>query len=333
MRFLTSLILCVLLISSAWVGQASPPPLSPIQECLNLGNMLEAPREGEWGLRVQRDYLPIIAAAGFDTVRIPIRWSAHAEEQAPYTLDPAFFARIDEVVGWALASDLQVVLNIHHYEAIMTDPEAHFPRLLALWLQIAEHYASYPNTVMFELLNEPNNSLTPALWNSWLAQLLAVVRVSNPTRMVIVGGGQWNSLPGLQELTLPDDPHLIATFHYYEPFQFTHQGAEWVTDMTGVSGVGWGTQAERAQVKADMQAAAAWGVEQGVPILLGEFGAYGRVAEPAARIEWTEAVRQEAEAAGLGWCYWEFASGFGVYDPVAREFRSDLYGALIPENE
>jgi endoglucanase len=73
---------------------------------INFGNMLEAPNEGEWGLRVQEEYFDRAKEAGFDFVRLPIRWSTHAEQESPYTIDPAFLARVDEVVNWALNRDL-----------------------------------------------------------------------------------------------------------------------------------------------------------------------------------------------------------------------------------
>ncbi len=62
---------------------------------MNLGNALEAPNEGEWGLTLKEDYFEAIRRAGFDSVRIPIRWSAHAGAYAPYTIDERFFSRVD----------------------------------------------------------------------------------------------------------------------------------------------------------------------------------------------------------------------------------------------
>ncbi len=75
------------------------PPSSPVKYCVNMGNTLEAPNEGEWGFVIQEEYFALLADAGFDSVRLPVRWSAHTAESAPYTIDPAFFERIDEVIG------------------------------------------------------------------------------------------------------------------------------------------------------------------------------------------------------------------------------------------
>jgi Endoglucanase len=85
---------------------------------VNFGNMLEAPKEGEWGLVVREEYFPLVRQAGFDTVRVPIRWSAHALRQPPYTIAPEFFQRIDWVIENALQNDLNVVINMHHYEEL-----------------------------------------------------------------------------------------------------------------------------------------------------------------------------------------------------------------------
>jgi endoglucanase len=298
---------------------------------VNLGNMLEAPVEGEWGVRVEQQYLSLIRERGFDFVRVPIRWNTHADEAAPYTVDPAFFARVDQVMGWALAQGLYVILDFHHYEELMLDPAGHRERCLAIWRQVAGHYRDAPPTVLFELLNEPNGALTASLWNDLLVEALAVVRQSNPDRSVVIGPAQWNSAAALPSLELPaDDEHLIVTFHYYEPFEFTHQGAEWVGGSDAWLGTSWdASESQQEAIVRQFDAVAAWAAERDRPVLLGEFGAYSRADQPS-RLRWTEFVARQAEARGFAWAYWEFAAGFGVYDPGAQRWREDLAGALIP---
>ncbi len=193
---------------------------------VNLGNALEAPYEGAWGLVLREEYFRLIREAGFNSVRIPIRWSAHAAEKAPYTIDPRFFDRVDWAVNQALSQGLLVVINMHHFGELMADPQGQRERFLALWRQIAERYQGYPPELLFELLNEPSERLTAAIWNELLRDALRVIRASNPDRNILVGPVQWNSLHALSSLRLPpEDRHLIVTIHYYEPFPFTHQGA------------------------------------------------------------------------------------------------------------
>ncbi|HEV3343463.1 MAG TPA: cellulase family glycosylhydrolase, partial [Pirellulales bacterium] len=92
---------------------------------MNLGNALEAPKEGEWGITLTDDDFQRIKAAGFDSVRIPIRWSAHAERESPYKIEAEFFARIDWAVDQALRRGLKTIINVHHYDEIMKEPDQH----------------------------------------------------------------------------------------------------------------------------------------------------------------------------------------------------------------
>ncbi|MBL8046544.1 MAG: glycoside hydrolase family 5 protein, partial [Anaerolineales bacterium] len=166
---------------------------------VNLGNALEAPNEGDWGMTLQAEYFQLIKQAGFTAVRVPIRWSAHAEASAPYTIDPAFFERIDWVIAQARQNDLTVLINMHHYEEMATDPRNHQARFVALWKQIAERYQNQPQAVLFELMNEPNGQLTASLWNKVMAETLPVVRTSNPNRNLVLGPAEWNNLRALKE--------------------------------------------------------------------------------------------------------------------------------------
>ena len=44
---------------------------------LNLGNMLDAPKEGDWGVRAEPRFINMVAT-DFKLVRVPVRWSNHA---------------------------------------------------------------------------------------------------------------------------------------------------------------------------------------------------------------------------------------------------------------
>ena len=79
----------------------------------------------------------------------------------------------------------------------------------------------------------------------------------------------------------------------------------------------------------DMQEAADWGEANGFPVHVGEFGAFER-GNITYRTNWTRLVRAHAERVGLGWAYWEFGSGFGVYDPATSKWKPTLIKALFP---
>jgi len=298
---------------------------------VNIGNALEAPKEGEWGVTIKDEYFQIIHEAGFTAVRLPVRWSAHAQKEAPYTIDPAFFQRVDHVINQALTQGLAVVVNMHHYEEMALDPKGHQVRFIAIWKQIAEHYQSYPDALLFELMNEPNGAVVASVWNKLVAMTLPVIRATNPTRNIVIGPADWNDLRALDELVLPaDDEHIIVTFHYYQPFQFTYQAAEWVPGSASWLGTEWkGSSAEKQYVQYDFKIVAQWAEENHRPIFLGEFGAYSK-ADMDSRARWTAFIAREAEKQEFSWGYWEFCSGFGVYDPTNNKWIEPLLKALIP---
>jgi endoglucanase len=308
-----------------------PAEPNTLRRGINMGNMLEAPHEGEWGLFVQEEYFDLIKEVGFDFVRLPVRWSTHAAQAVPYTIDPAFFGRVDEVVNWALERDLAIIVDFHHYEEIMREPQGNKDRYLSIWKQVAEHYKDYSSNLVFELLNEPNDQLNASLWNQYLGEALMTIRETNPTRDVVIGPTNWNAYDWVSSLDVPDDEHLIVTFHYYLPFQFTHQGAEWVEGSDLWLGTTWeASEAEKAEITAHFDSVADWAKRHNnIRILLGEFGAYSK-ADIDSRLRWTDFVSREAERHGFAWAYWEFASGFGIYDPEIKVWREDLLRALIP---
>lgn len=297
---------------------------------INLGNALEAPSEGAWGVTLKGEYFKTIKEAGFATVRLPVNWAAHAERSAPYTIDPTIAKRVDWAIEQALANKLNIILDLHHYGAMHADPDKHLPRLLGLWRQIAERYADRPVEVYFELYNEPQDKLNEAKWNAVIPQLLAVVRKSNPTRPVIAGPARWNGIGALDKLELPAaDRNLILTVHFYDPFQFTHQGASFVKGAKEWKGKTWGTEADQAAVRNSFAKVAAWAKKHDRPVFLGEFGAY-QEAPMESRARWTRFVVQEAERDGFSWAYWEFCAGFGAYDPKTDQWRRPLKDALVP---
>jgi endoglucanase len=299
---------------------------------VNFGNALEAPREGEWGLKLEAEFFVKIKQAGFDHVRVPIKWPAHAEQEAPYTIDPEFLERIDWVLDQARKQQLGVVLDMHHYDQLDKQPEKELPRATALWQQIATRYQDRGDWLYFELMNEPHDELNKDdRWTKTIPPLLAAIRETNPTRPVIIGPPWWNGIWALPKFKLPDDPNLIVTVHCYNPHEFTHQGAPWAEGSNKWLGKTWtGSPEELKKLRDEFDQAQRWATEHKHPLYLGEFGAYEK-ADMESRIRWTSAVAWEAERRGWSWAYWEFGAGFGVYDREKGQWREGLKNALLPK--
>ena len=308
--------------ASETIGQTN----APFQSCVNLGGGLEANFEGEWGYRIEGRHIEAIAAAGFEAIRLPIRWSAYTQDNAPHTIDPAFFNRIDHIVDHALAQGLYVIINVHHFDGFMGDPDGEYGRLRAIWQQISMRYAGRSERLIFEVLNEPHGRVDADRVNALNADLLGLIRQDNPDRWVVLSAGQWSNIFGLEAVEPPDDPRVMATLHFYEPFDFTHQGAPW-TDRRR-TGIRWGSRRDQNAVRRELERAADYGSEHAIPVFMGEFGVY-RGVPLSARAAWTRYVREQAEDLGLAWCHWDFATTFPIYDQNEEAWETLMLDSLL----
>ncbi|MGO9240720.1 MAG: glycoside hydrolase family 5 protein [Bryobacteraceae bacterium] len=278
--------------------------------------------------RFQDRHFRRIHEGGFQTVRMNLQAFAHMN--ADNQLSPEWFKTLDWAVNTALANDLNVILDQHNYNECGADAVPCILKLAAFWTQVSEHYRDAPAKVTFEILNEPNKQLTPELWNSLAGAMLAIIRKTNPTRNVIIGPANWNSIRSLDKLELPqNDRHIIVTVHYYLPMSFTHQGAAWAKEYTKFTGVTWGTDEEKRRVDADFAGVQKWAEAAHRPILLGEFGAYDK-GDMDSRCRYISYVARAAEALGWAWTYWQFDGDFIAYDMAKDDWVAPIHAALVP---
>ena len=296
---------------------------------INLGNALEAPKPGEWGVTITREMIRNIQRAGFNAIRVPVRFSAHTGPAPDYSIDEDFLKIVDEVISWGLGAGLTVILDLHHFDDLNQAPAAQRDRYLAIWSQLAGRYQDLPARLYFELLNEPNNNLDADTWNSLISESLAVIRETNPNRLVIISGIDFSTIDSLSLLDLPPDPHIMASFHFYEPFQFTHQGADWVSGSLDWVGTDWmGTTAEKNAIQISFDQAEAWSAQTGIPVIMGEFGVI-RLADPVSRLRWISFINQQIELRHISWFYWELCSNFGIYDCQSGIWDENILHTLI----
>lgn len=333
-QFLAALIALLSLMGAGtiWLlhnadAEVRDTPSPPVQRCMNLSGALEAPEEGLWGYTIREEDLYRLKNSGFDTVRLPVRWKL-VETESGWRADAAQLQRVDEVISQAHGAGLQVILNAHHYNELNDDPDTHQPRLEALWGHLAYYFTDAPPELIFELINEPHSGMTIKRTDQLNRKLLSIVRETNPDRWVLYGTAHWGALEGMLKSKPPYDPKAMIGFHYYEPFDFTHQGAFFV-DPVRPTGVSWGSEADRARIRKDFQKAAQFRDRHGMPLLLGEFGVYEEVPLDLRR-KWTSFVRNEAESNGFGWCHWGFATTFKTYDQSDEDWIYAILRALIP---
>lgn len=322
-------ILAAVLASSLATPALAKTDSLPVGRCVNMGNSLETPTEGAWGgKKIDAADFKRIADAGFDTIRLPVRWSTRAGNVAPHTIDPEFMARVKGVVADARKAGLNIILNSHHFEEIHKDPsDANIAKLAGMWRQIAAAFADQPEAnLWFEIENEPHDKFNDSNLLKVLNPALAEIRKSNPTRPVIIGGEYWSGINSLKTLQLPDDPNIVPTFHYYDPFNFTHQGATWVEPSPPL-GRKYGGDEDQKLLQDDLQKVRDYISRTGKTPFMGEFGAHSTV--PAEeRVNYQKTIRVAFDQIGIGICAWAYTNTFPLWDQQKKAWVPGMRDAM-----
>jgi aryl-phospho-beta-D-glucosidase BglC (GH1 family) len=231
---------------------------------INLGNTLEPPTEGAWNNGpAQESYFDAYLSAGFTNIRVPVRWDQHTGESSPYTVDPIWMDRVEQVVDWGLSRGLYITLNGHHEDWLKNDYSN--PTLQArydsIWTQIMERFQNKSDKLLFEIINEPNG-MTVAEVDDLNARILGIIRITNPTRIVIYGGNIYSNSNELINAAIPIDDYVIGYYHAYDPWPFA-----------GQSMGTWGTANDYQQLTNKFQSVKNWSTDNNIAIHLSEFGA------------------------------------------------------------
>lgn len=294
-----------------------------------------------------------IHAMGFDYVRLgvdPALIERHGEIAAA---NPEALAELDKAVQEVLENHLSVLLCVfpddEYKHGLATDRGV--DDFVQLWRILAEYFAAEdPDHIFYELINEPEVS-DAYRWMGIQASVVHAVRQIDTAHTIVATAANYSGLPDLLVLEPVHDANVIYTFHFYEPYPFTHQGASWGEDdwiyykhipfpatadsltaqMKQVPGdlarynlylygaEGWSAQAIAGRIAF----AAAWARERRVPLICDEFGAYRDTAPPESRARWITAVRAALEANHIGWAMWDYRGNFGVVTRTDTEITPD----------
>ena len=176
-------------------------------------------------------------------------------------------------------------------------------------------------------MNEPNGTrLTNANLIATLEPSFTEIRKNNPTRTVVIGGESWSSVYNLTTVPVFNDARVVYTFHYYNPFNFTHQGAPWVTPALP-TGVTFGSTADTAELAANVVRAQAFMTRTGRPLFLGEYGAWEGVSLPQ-RVAYYKAVHDAFAAAQVDGCVWAYVNTFPIRDASTGTWYDTLLAAI-----
>jgi aryl-phospho-beta-D-glucosidase BglC (GH1 family) len=333
-------LVCLLLFPLTALAQLPNPTYG-----WNLGNTLEPPSgEGTWGPAAAQNLINAVANTGFNTIRIPVAWDSHAN-QSTYQIDPAWMARVKQVVDWCYAKNLYVIVNCHWDGGWLDNTLASGynstvnAKMNSYWTQIANTFRNYNDHLIFAAANEPpvDNASEMATLMTYYQTFVNAVRATggnNSTRWLVLQGPSTN-IDKTYDLmnTLPSDSasgRLMVEVHHY-PFQWSimTSDADWgkmfyfwgqgyhsptMTDRNST----WG---EEAYTDEQFQKMATKFVSHGVPVIIGEFGAVKRTGYPdltgtelnrhlASRTYYSKTIVDKANALGLKPIYWD-AGGTG----------------------
>jgi endoglucanase len=187
--------------------------------------------------------------------------------------------------------------------------------------------------------------------------VVEVIRSVDTEHTIIIGGANWNSYTSLAAMPEYTDDKLIYTFHFYDPFLFSHQGASWVQpSMVPLAGIpfpysaqdmpplppslagswvgnaynGYANDGTVARVQELLDIAIAFREQRKVPIFLGELGILMNNSDPEDRVYWYQVVREYLDANDISWTSWDYHGGFGLFNQGSPgKYEHDLIVPLL----
>lgn len=319
---------------------------------INLGNTMEScgdwinssggvtAYETGWGSPVVTQ--PLIqgyADAGFGVLRVPVAWSNLMGEN--YTINPAYIARVKEIIGWAIDADMYVIMNIHWdggwFEGFGKDDKRDecFEKYESIWTQLSKEFKDYGDKLMFESLNEEGG--WDEIWNRYSHQgdkeksygvlndmnqrFVNIVRGSggnNEKRHLLIAGyGTDIDLTCDAAFKMPDDPagRCAVSVHYYTPstFAILERDADW-----GKARTEWGTDEDYAELNKYMDMMKTNFVDKGIPVIIGEYGTSSSNKTPEMVRKYVTSVCSAAYERGMCPVLWDITDHF--YDRKEMKF-------------
>ena len=289
------------------------------------------------------DDIRLIHHLGFDHIRISIDAEPLLAWQRQQTSGADFMRELDAIVNLAIQQKLAVIIDIHpqsRYKQSLLQGDEPVKRFAMLWTALATHFAPLdPDYVFFEIMNEPEQPDTYR-WQGIQSFVAQQIRTAAPNNTIIACGARWSGLDDLLPLEPLALPNIIYTFHDYEPFAFTHQGATWTDPaVQPLRNVPYPSTPENVaknfeqeptlagqffvqqyglarwdahRIDVTLSFAERWSQLHHAPVYVGEFGVHRPYADPAMRAQWIRDMRIMMEKHHLGWAMWDYQDNFGA---------------------
>ncbi len=356
-KFNSILISAIMLLS---IIQCSPPkkekeneqngiaiPVFSIKRGVNISHWLSQSRVrgADREAFFTQDDVDFIASIGYDHIRIPIDEEQMWDDEG--AKEPEAFKLLHNAIGWAFEKNMKVIVDLHilrshHFNVdekpLWTDPAAQ-ERFFQCWRDLSGELQKYSvDKLAYELMNEPVAD-DPEDWNDLVARAAQIVRINEPERFIVIGSNRWQSVETFDELKVPEnDPYIILSFHFYEPFLLTHHEASWTSigaydgpvkypgllvdsaslqaiedltlreEVTRRNGVYNKDTLEKMMSKPIQKAK-----ELNLQLYCGEWGCLPTVSRNSF-LNWYGDMHDLMEEHNIPWTNWDYKGGFGVVD-------------------
>ena len=288
---------------------------------------------------------------------------AYTGTSADYVVSSVYLDRIQQVIDWSLNQGLVTIIDLHGStlksefiytfdsgESEYTHPTsakraADNEKFRAIWSQVANRFKDYSYNLLFEIVNEPYFRMSDVEMNILNTDVINIIRSSGSNNVdrniVITGGGanSWQAPLQISSTILNSDAHLIPTFHYYRPFNFTNSSSQQHTDND------WGSVSDKATVDSEFDQVQTWAQNNNVPVFLGEFAAdneggynyftqtYGDYEGPdnTSRVLYHEYIAEAAISRGFSFTAWDAGDRANktIYKVTDRSWVEDVRNALL----
>ena len=297
-----------------------------------------------------------VKSLGVDIIRLPIRMNSMTGPGPEYKINPILLRFLDKAVDWAEKYEIYIIIDNHSFDPAKDTANDIDKILLPVWAQMAQHFKNRSDYVLYEVLNEPHG-ISDARWGEIQGMVIDTIRRYDTKHAIIVGGTEFNSIGKLQAIPEYNDANLIYTFHFYDPFMFTHQGANWSPPLEYLGGVPFpynasrmpklhsklrGTWVEsnlRNEYKRESEAAfmrktldrvVAFSNERNVRVFCGEFGVYDLTSPDADRVIWYQVVTDMLAKRNISRASWDYFGGFGIFNKDGgKDFNRNLNVGVV----
>ena len=303
----------------------------------NLGNTFDATK-GDWnrnademtvetswvGVKTTEEMIQTLCEAGFTTIRVPVSWHDHVSG-ADYEISGKWLNRVQEVVDWAYNRGMYVILNIHHDEDQFLPSSSHYEEsahyVQCVWQQLAERFRDYDEHLIMESMNEPRLMNSSYEWvfdpnapecqdaadclnrlNQLFVDTVRATGGNNADRYLMVPAYDASPENAVRDsFILPTDNadnKIIVSVHAYTPYDFA-------LNLSGGSEFKLTYQSQLRDILTFMNNLYNKYTVNGIPVVIGEFGALEKKGNLQDRVDWTAFYVAAASARNFPVCWWD----------------------------